>query len=75
MEVMMFGGPGGRGGHGGPHGGHGGPPPRPSMGGRWFRRRPYGCGYGRDCFPGGCGCFTMAVLIALAALGSIIFLI
>jgi hypothetical protein len=45
------------------------------MGGRWFRRRPYGYGYGRGCFPGGCGCFTMAILIALVALGSIIFFI
>ena len=69
MEVMMFGGPGGR---GGPHGGHWGPPPpRPPMGGRWFRRRPYGYGYG--CFPGGCGCFTLAILAALLALGGFIF--
>ena len=81
MEVMLFGGPGGhagpggRGGPGGPHGGHWGPPPpRPPMGGRWFRRRPFGYGYG-GCFPGGCGCFTMAILIALMALGGILFLI
>lgn len=76
MEVLNFGGPGGRGGGpgGGPGGGHWGPPPpRPPMGGRWFRRRPYG--YGGGCFPGGCGCFTLAILAALLALGSILFFI
>lgn len=72
MEVFNFGGPWGRG--GGPAGGHWGPPPpRPPMGGRWFRRRPYG--YGGGCFPGGCGCFTLAFLTALMALGSIFFLL
>ena len=75
MEVLNFGGPGGRGGGpgGGPGRGHWGPPPpRPPMGGGCFRRRPYGYG---GCFPGGCGCFTLAILAALLALGSIIFFI
>jgi len=43
------------------------------MGGGCFRRRPYG--YGGGCFPGGCGCFTLAFLIALMVVGSIIFLL